>query len=196
MEKVKNIYKNLGRPVQANQMPWIVIYCGNKDNIPHGKSQCIEFFDSRFDIGRALPRLDMPEKSMNAEFSWDCYRINIGATNVISNNKTGGENKPSTGYKSGERVWDSPEGFFIECRNNFEKQTARGIQSKQCHQKTWIRRDDWNEVLEILKSDNRLEIGGKECELSWQFLGNLISNIQTRRNAKQKNDKNDTPKSR
>jgi hypothetical protein len=183
MEKIANPYKQIGRSVELTQMPWIVITHGNKQNDPHGRVVVAEFFDSRFDnSGRAMPRLDMTEKSEKGEFTWDCYRLDIAPTNLVAPRKGEADTRSATGNKSGERIFDTPDGFSLECRGLIPKETKNGIEAKACRPRTVVTREDWNEVGEFLMEQKLIVPGQDSYELQWAYLFDLITLIRTRRN--------------
>jgi hypothetical protein len=183
MEKVTNFYKQIGRRVEPNQMPWIVITHGNKQNDPHGRTIIAEFFDSRFDnSGQARPRVDMPEKSSQDAFTWDCYRLDIAPTNLIPPRKGETDTRFATGNKSGERIFDTPDGFSLECRGLISKETKNGIESKPCRPITVVTREDWNEVGTLLIELGHIKPGQESYELTWSFLFGMITRLRKSRN--------------
>jgi hypothetical protein len=183
MEEIAKPSKQIVNPVGPNQMPSIVITHGNKQNDPHGRVVIAEFFDSRFDnAGRAMPRFDMPAKSSDDEFTWDCYRLDIGPTNLIPARRGESYQRSATDNKSGERIFDTPDGFSLECRGLVFKETQKGMKAKPCRPKTKVTREDWDLVGEFLKSGNLITPGQATYEIEWSFLFALITAIRTQRN--------------
>jgi hypothetical protein len=168
------------RPTEPNQMPWIVITCGNKENDPHGLSWVAEFFDSRFpSAGYAYPRNDMPQIATQ-DFSWDCYRQDIGKVQLLPPLKPGDDPVSAREHKSALRNWDTPDGFYIECRQPVMTEKLYGISTSQCKKRTHIRREDWNEFGKVLLESKTLVEGAKPYLISWSFLMRQIHAIQGR----------------
>lgn len=182
-----NFNKQIKQELIEGEMPFLIITCGdNRTKIPHGKIEIARFFDSRFEdfsgYGRSLPRLDIPARKHTDEFTWDCYRLDIGQTALIPGNKTTPETRAATGYKSGERVWDTPEKIWLECRKQVSSVGRNGeIVKKQCKQRTQISREDWNEVGEFLIQNGLVRLGERNAPIEWDFLFQLVNAIKKRR---------------
>jgi hypothetical protein len=174
------------RPTESNQMPWIVITCGNKDNEPHGRIVVAEFFDSRFpNAGHALPRTDMHANESD-EFKWDFYRLDMGKPILIPPKKPGEDPIAAREHKSALKNWDKPDGFYIQCPKRIAKEGWAGIALKPCKKRTLIRREDWTEFGMRLIESGVLVEGGSPYFLAWDELMPIITSIQNARNRNQK----------
>jgi hypothetical protein len=182
--------KQAAKPVHADEMPFLIITCGDKGtNGPHGKAEVARFFDSRYEqmlgYGRSLPRLDLPPKSHTDPFTWDCYRIDIGPTILIQAKNSTADTIAATGFKSGERVWDTPEKIWLECRKQVSQVGRNGELVKgQCKKRTPISREDWREVGEFLLQHGLVVQGQRIAEIEWSYLFQLVNAVKKRRRTK------------
>ena len=132
-------------------MPRLEITCGNSNTQdPHAEIVIAAYFDSRFDLGKALPRLDIQEPSRNNEFTWSHYRQDIGTSKIIPPKNENSDSRITTGYKSGEKIWDTPEFIYLECRKKIWVETNGKRRLKHCHPREKISRADWNEIGRLL----------------------------------------------
>jgi hypothetical protein len=178
------------KPLHADEMPFLVITCGDKGtNGPHGKTEVARFFDSRYEqmlgYGRSLPRLDLPPKGPEDAFTWDCYRIDIGPTVLIQAKNSLADTRAATGFKSGERVWDTPEKIWLECRKQVSQVGRNGeLVKSQCKKRTQISREDWSEVGEFLLQQGFVVQGQRIAEIEWSYLFQLVNAVKKRRRTK------------
>ncbi len=172
------------RPTAPNQMPWIVITCGNKESDPHGLSYVAEFFDARFSsAGSAMPRTDMPiVESM--PFTWDNYRLDIGKFQLLAPQKAGDDPVAAREHKSALRNLDNPEGFSIQCTQPVLYENRTGITTSQCKDRTFIKRQDWNEFGAVLLENKVLVEGAAPFFISWENFMSKIHGLQAQRNSK------------
>lgn len=181
------------RPTEPNQMPWLVITCGSKENEPHGLIYVAEFFDSRFaNSGSALPRTDMPVDA-SGPFLWDYYRLDMGRPQTLAADSRGGDPIATREHKSAQLNWDKPEGFTLECRQRVLKESRNGFREVQCKERTNVSREDWNEFGHILLKSKALVEGSTPFHISWAFLFEQITAIRTRRNRASSKNISDTP---
>jgi hypothetical protein len=180
-----DLSSNKVRPTAPNQMPWIVITCGNKKNDPHGPSYVAEFFDARFPkSGSTLPRTDMPiEEGM--PFTWDNYRLDTGIFQLLAPQKAGDDPIAAREHKSALRNFDTPKGFSIQCPQPVAYESRNGITTAQCKDQTFIKRQDWNEFGKVLLGNKVLVEGAAPFFISWESFMSRIHGIQAQRNTNQ-----------
>jgi hypothetical protein len=190
MEEVTNFSEHRDKPVHGDEMPFLLITCGEKGTkASHGKIEIARFFDSRYEqllgYGRSLPRLDVPSKSHTDRFTWDSYRIDIGPTLIIPTKNSTNETRAATGFKSGERVWDTPEKIWLECRKQVSQEGRNGeIVKSQCKKRTQISKEDWNDVGMILLQNDLVKQGERYVEIDWNFLFQLVNGVKKSRKGK------------
>lgn len=181
-----NFIKRLEQPLQEDEWPFLVITCGdNHSQDPHGRIEVARFFDSRFEdsaaFGRSMPRFDLPNLTPSDVFNWDCYRLDIGPTGLKK--LPNGETLATTGYKSGERLFDSLKRIQIGCQGQVPTETRGGkIVDKPCSEKTNISREDWREVGKLLVTHGLVKKGERYSFVDRKFLASLVKGIQTTRN--------------
>lgn len=181
MEEIVSSNLTKVRPTLPEQMPWIVITCGSKDNDPHGLSWVAEFYDARFpDAGHSYPRNDMPINS-EGDFTWDCYRMDIGKTQTLAPKRPGDDPVSAREHKSALRTWDSPDGFYMECNHNILYESRQGLRQRPCKKRTLVKREDWNEFGRRLIEHGVIKLGASPYFISWEFLMTSLHAIQTQR---------------
>lgn len=185
-----DFYKQLERPLQEGEWPFLEIVCeGNSTNGQHGKTIVANFFDSRFEdltaFGVSLPRLDLPNASPDSEFTWDCYRLDIGSTNIVRAKGLVEYPRAATGYKSGETIWDSKNFVQLECRKRLPAIGRNGEEIKKtCCKKIRITRAEWNQIGEFLITQKQIQQGDRTAQVNLRFILGLLDRVRRANNSR------------